>query len=911
MKKIENVITGKPVIAFFGASQVGKSYMVNSLLCDDSKKLFLLNHKNKDERIDFIKEINPEGHGNESTSVITRFSTEKPDADKLPIKLKLLSVKDLICILCDSYYLDVKEKKSPDLDQRMDLIKKQIHYFEGLMTKESHNFICDDDIYDVQEYLETNLKHAGNNPFELFNKLGFWHKLSNAIRFIGPDKWAETFAILWNNHSYITKFFSGLVSELQKLKFSRVAYSDFSAVRRNEGAILDVQTLEGIHQSNKNYTLSIQTVNGDFVEIKNSAFCAICAEVIFSIEGNYKQEIKNKITQNIDVLDFPGARTRLELQEDSIGDINVKEMILRGKVSYLFNSASANYEINNLFVCMRTSQTNVRGVPGLIKDWIDYNIGETPEERLKTLENAETPPLFLIFTWWNTLLGFSSSTDSADPNERLEKWLKTRFKEEIIADFDWNKNWTKQGGTVNTFNNYYLLRDFIKSYETNKIFDRKYLDEDQTIYEEIIASDQGQNKFLADFKTKFISSDLVRSFFKDPELNWREASEPNFDGTELILRNILKIANNQTRTKRYVNQLSQWSNELVSTLNKYHHSDNADEEILKAARDVAAIHGYMNMIFGQNAFYFGDFIEKLTISEKEIKILYHEKLNDPDLVHQTNPTIWIHFIESSPRLKVSNSYEENLKILQEDYYLDSSLSTKEIEDYFYSKYQLDVKEMLSLWNTQKDKSSVLAEAAVDLWINSRLDVNRFETFTNLGFDKAALAKLLENIQRGFEKLELVKAISSYISLYVDRLRILHEAEDMIAHISAGIINNFIHDLGWEHFSEEEKSILANLNQKNNLRLNLPKTEKEFEVLNNQSIDELFDFMSNLSENLKRIPLDENIIHKIPMINHYKKWREMIKVTFISNCNVPNYDLEANRMLGEILNSTKKVEFNLA
>ena len=61
----------------------------------------------------------------------------------------------------------------------------------------------------------------------------------------------------------------------------------------------------------------------------------------------------------------------------------------------------------------------------------------------------------------------------------LERFEDRPFWEEIIADFDWNKNWTKQGATVNTFNNYYLLRDFIKSYETNKIFDRKYLDEDQ------------------------------------------------------------------------------------------------------------------------------------------------------------------------------------------------------------------------------------------------------------------------------------------------------------------------------------------------------------------------------------------------------------------------------------------------
>lgn len=908
MKKIENAITGKPVIAFFGASQVGKSYMVNSLLCDESKKLFLLDKNGN--KVDFIKEINPEGHGNESTSVITRFSTEKGSQDKKPIKLKLLSAKDIICILCDSYYQDVKDKNIFEYDAQIEQINRLIHSFQGFMTKEKHSIITDDDIFDIKEYLENNLKHSGNNPFELFNKLGFWHQLSRSIQYISPNNWEEIFGILWNNQSYISKFFSGLIAEIGRLGFSRFAYVNFEAVKRNEGAILDVQTLEGIYQPEKNKLLEVQTEENKIVEIKNSVLCAICAEVIFSIEGNYQNELKQKITQSIDVLDFPGARTRLELQEGSIGNKNVKEMILRGKVSYLFNSASANYEINNLFVCMRTSQTDVRVVPGLIKGWIDYNIGESPEERFKTLEEAEVPPLFLVFTWWNTLLGFSSSTDSADPKERLNRWLKTRFKEEIIADFDWNKNWTKKGSSVDTFHNYYLLRDFIKSYETNKVFDRTYLDAEKTRYKEIASTDEGQNKFLANFKNEFVSSALVNEFFKNPALNWEEASTPDKDGTEMILRNILKIANNHTRTKRYVNQLSQWTNELVTVLGRLHYSDNADEEIIKASRDVADIHGYMNMIFGQNSYHFGDFIEKLTISEKDIKILYHDKLNDTSLTDATNSEKWIHFLEYS-RLSPSNSYEENIQILKEDYYLDANLAVKDIENYFLERYNLDLKLMLSLWNPQKDKSLVLAYYAVDLWIQSTLSVDRFEMYTNMGFNKVLLSKLLENIHRAFTRLELTQAIAHKISPFVDRLNKLHEAEDMMAHISATVINNFIHDLGWEHFSASEIKLLNELNKKNNLRMTFPQAESQFEVLNNQSIEDLFDFMSNLNENLRKIPLDEAIISKIPMIKHYRKWREMIKVTFVSNCNIPNYDLEANRQLGETLNKIKSVEFNLS
>jgi hypothetical protein len=913
MRKIGNVITGKPVIAFFGASQVGKSYMVNSLLCDESKKLSLKDHKDGSV-VDFIKEINPEGHGNESTSVITRFTTDMPKADKLPVKLKLLSVKDLICILCDSYYLDVKEKSIKEHTKRTEEVFEHIKKLEALKSTEQ-SFMSDDDIVEIQEYLETNMKHAGNNPFEIFKTLNLWHELSKSIRFINPDNWAKAFGILWNNQKLITEYFERLIAELEKLNFAKFAYADFSVVKRqnekNNGAILDVKTLEGLYDTEKNVTLSVQTEKGDFKEIKNSALCAICAEVIFWIDGKYDNDLKNKITENIDVLDFPGARTRLELYENDVKHLNVKEMILRGKVSYLFNSASASYEINNLFVCMRTQQTNVRGVPGLIKNWIEDNIGETAEKRHKNLEQSDTPPLFLIFTWWNTILGFSSSTDNKDPDERLDKLFNLRFKEEIVDNFDWRDNWTKSAFGSESFHNFYLLRDFIKSFETNKIFDRNYLDENQIRYEEIVSEDTHQNDFLISLKNRFTSSQLVKRFFKDPLLNWEESSIPNKDGTELILKNIYKIANNLTRTKKFVNQLTEWTEELESKLKRYHHSDNADDEIAKAIRDVADIHLYMNRIFGINPHYFGDFIEKLTISEKEILDLYHQLLLDTNLIFSLNPTEWIHFIEYSPRLSKLNSYEENIKILQEDYHLDKGLEVKEVEDYFMEKHKLDLKKMLSLWNNPKEKSDVLAERAIDLWIKSRLDINQFDNYVKLGFDKIVLDKLLYNIKKNFERLNLTKKISNCIGTYVNRISRLDRAEDLIAHVTAGIINNFIHDLGWANIIDEEKQSLINLNQKNDLKLKLPDDEHHTELMNSQVIDELFDFMSNLSENLKKVPLDEKMIQRIPMIKNYRKWREMIKVTFVLNCNIPNYDLEANKQIGEMIGKIKDVEFSLS
>jgi hypothetical protein len=910
-KKVRNVITGKPVIAFFGASQVGKSYMVNSLLCDASKKLFLIDHRNSNIKVDFIKEINPEGHGNESTSVVTRFSTDQYSDQYPPVKIKLLSVKDLICILCDGYFSDVKYKVQLDYEQNLTAISKHIKQLENLTQNTEQHTLIDDDVYDVKEYLEHQFGHSNKNTLDSFHKLGYWHQVAKLIHKIPSNYWHEVFGILWNNQPHITTFFKALIAELHKLKFAKEIYTEFDAVRRGKGAILDVRTLDGLFSQQNNINITVATKDNQIYAINNSYLCALCAEVIFSIEGQYQNSVKTEITKNIDVLDFPGARSREgDLDERNIKNVNVKEMMLRGKVSYLFNSYSLNYEISTLFACMRTAQTNVTEVPGLIKNWIDHNIGDTAEERANVLDDNIPPPLFIIFTWWNTLLGFSSATDSSNPQERIDKWLQTRFKEEVIGNFNWNINWTKQGGSVKRFRNYYLLRDFIKSYEMNKIFDRQYTNEERTDYEEIRSTDPGQNKFLDDFRNAFISSELVHNFFENPTLSFDEASIPNKDGTELILGNIHKIANNKSRTRRYVNQLNRWSKELFEKLRNHYHSDNADEEILKAARSVAEIHAYMNKIFGIDAYNFGSFIETLTISEEDIKILFHEKLTDSSLVQETSPAEWIHFIEYSPRLSDQNSYNENIQVLKEDYYLDPNWDNTETENYFMEKYAVDLKKMLSLWNTQKDKSLVLAEAAAQLWLNSKLSIGQYQEFINLGFDKVALGTLLENIQRSFERLELTDKISQSISYYVNRLKTLYEAENMIAHITAGIINNFVTSLGWDEYSPEDIKKLEEMNEQSNLRMNIPKQKEVFEALDAHSIEDLFEFMSNLNENLRKVPLQEDVIHKIPMIRNYKNWRDMIKVSFVANCNIPHYDVEANQQLGQLLNNINQAKFSL-
>ena len=95
--------------AAYGESQVGKSYLMSSLLSSPNSPFVITN---AGKSYSFIDDLNPSGGNNakiESTGVITRFTLSKGDpAMKDYVKVRNLSVVDIILLLADSYYNDIK-----------------------------------------------------------------------------------------------------------------------------------------------------------------------------------------------------------------------------------------------------------------------------------------------------------------------------------------------------------------------------------------------------------------------------------------------------------------------------------------------------------------------------------------------------------------------------------------------------------------------------------------------------------------------------------------------------------------------------------------------------------------------------------------------------------------------------------
>ncbi|MEL7147381.1 MAG: virulence factor SrfC family protein, partial [Bacteroidota bacterium] len=398
LSKIAEAVTQKPAIAFFGASQMGKSYMVKNLLCDQKGLLNIKNHNN--DPVDFLSKINPDGGGSESTSLITRFTADNvQDPDLPPVKVKLLSPKDLIIILCDTYLSDFKIRHE---SLRQEDIVSHLEALPGLLSAESQHMLQEDDLYDIKEYLESNL-HS-EDYLGKFRDAHFWQVMAAKVHLLPVDKWCVALEVLWNKNKDLSELFQRLINELKRLGFASVGYTDFDAVTKDNKSIIDVTTLTGL-LTDEEAIYSVTTAAGVFA-IRPGYLCALSAEIIMGISD--QSVARRSFIKRNDILDFPGARSRLKLTEQThIQPENLAEMLLRGKVSYLFNTYSQNYEINNLCVCTSsTRQPDGRAVPGLVKDWIAKNIGENSTERGRVLKAAPVPPLFVIFSFWNERLQF-------------------------------------------------------------------------------------------------------------------------------------------------------------------------------------------------------------------------------------------------------------------------------------------------------------------------------------------------------------------------------------------------------------------------------------------------------------------------------------------------------------------------
>lgn len=891
-------LEGNPAAAMYGESQVGKSYLISSLLSESEKPFGIID--NEQVVHNFIEEINPPGGGSESTSLVSRFSTNyEPENPEFPIKATLLSPADIVLVLSDSFYNDIKPVhqltlQTEQINAEIETIKTKLQE-----NKTRQNFLDEDDVMDMKDYFTNYLPKANN----VLNSK-FFDEISLLISRATPDDWKDIFALLWYKNEKFTTLFSQLINEYQKLGFLDTVYLPLESVLYKYGTLLDVKRLKEIYDKPDNIEPNYKAdttilCNDNQIVFAKSILCALSAELVFS---QPKSLLKSKpFLERTDLLDFPGARSRLTLPQDLIETTIIPELLLRGKVSYLFNKYSEAEKINVLLFCAKHEQAAQRAMPEMLNNWIQKIVGATPEEREIFVNKSKIPPLFIIGTFFNVNLQYDPLQDKPDDDSSLNYRWNQRFERTLAKEilnteiYQWFENWTT---SKSNFQNIFLLRDFEKSDTISHIF--KGYNENKRELEEIIPPQ------YPDFKIKlrqsFINYSFVKRHFENPENSWDEAASINKDGTMLIIDRLTIAANNidYARKEKITKELNAIREGIINLLNDYYNSPEKAEELLRAINTAGNIQANLDIAFGRNPYFFGTMMKELMLPQSKVLNLYLEKIRDIERRTVVNMDKYSAIRMNVPELNPNESFDVNMEYLRRHY---EKQSTKECQDFFEQEKHIDLNE---LFYGNKDRvknfSLVLADSLETYWLEKYMP----ENMKNLAevFSEVGLQNIQNMLHRLYKKLEISKTIASKIRCYVDGYRNIDEVYEMIADISTEMFNKFINSVGLEYYNESDFNDLNKASENIN-GLSWEHIELQFKQNSPQEVAELITQMDNLPELLNQNPLPQDA-KRLSNYRSYIMWYDLLKAGFVTASGVPDYDPVANEKLGIIINECKKI-----
>lgn len=866
--KVSKNIESKPVIAVFGGSQVGKSYLIKNLLSLKGKPFLI---KNQNKVFDFLKDINPPGVGAESTGVVTRFTIDNEiKFDAFPIKVKLLSPKDILTILLDSFFLDLK--KITYFINAKDL-ELHINNFESKIITTNQNILTEFDILEIKSYFENHLsKHT--ILFEGLNETRFFERIGKIISFFEYKEWGSIFNILWNRNSYLSFLFDKLVSGLSSIQFDETIYIGFEEVLRGHGEILDVKRLKELNTSNK--SIVIKKENGSEISLNLSLITSLTAELVFTIP---EELVETKVfLKNSDLLDFPGARSRLALELDDINTEIIPEMLLRGKVSYLFNKYSDDFNINNLMFCTNDKQLDVNEIPSLLFNWISKNIGTSSQERNNSLIKSDIPPLFVIFTFFNNQLKYDTTNDFnhkenyKNLNYKWDTRFKRFFENEIVTQTkEWHIDWTKENPT---FTNFYLLRDF------------KYSTDVFSGYEETEIETEVRNDrmaFLDSLKQSFLNFDFIQKHFDNPKNVWENVATKNNDGSEIIINNLKEVSNNFSKINHYLNKIKNITEEVIAELNKHIHSDDLSTIRANCMKNVNEMQFSLNSAITKDVDSYNNLIKTISIEPIEIYNLFNENIVTNVNQKNTEAIDQNHILFSQyPELKNITNYKEAIKILKQNLWLTND---EEVEAFLNEKGIR--KETLFVEMETKSKSQFYTQLVINYWISKISVLENYNMLYSNGLTKNSISFLIDHFKKIIKNRNLENKIEMILNEVISETETNRGIEEFLAETTCLLINDIIINFDLNYFLKEEIIELNNLKIASNFKFYNTTPDK-----NTINLERIFN--GDDSSNSTLIVLDK-----------YNKWIEYFRISLLVNCGFVNYNEFANNQLKSIIADFKK------
>ena len=895
LRRIANALEENCSAAAYGESQVGKSYLMSSLL-STADTPFVITNDGKE--YSFIDALNPSG-GNtsqtESTGVITRFTINSDNETmKDFVKIKNLSVSDLIMLLVDSYYNDLKLDTGKMLVyDAINAELTKIQYLWATKSEPVQTVLTEDDVKDICDYIKD---VVGNNTVNIMHS-DFRKVVSSKIKYISPDNWVKVFSILWNNNTELSRLFNTLISEYKKINFETDVYVPFEAVLRDKGTLLKIEWLDSVcgvpHNSDTDVlTTDVYKNNGELLatDFSKSSLSALTAELTFVLPPQIANE--RKFLNKIDLLDFPGARSREKFKEQEIANV-LPTILRRGKVAYLFNKYSRSLRISSVLFCHHNDQKSEPSLGETINSWIETNIGSTPDDRAEDLTRTNgISPLFLIATKFNKELKRTSNDLPTNTEMLGEHWK--RFKTvlpEIIRPATWFDNWVTKGGMFSSeaFQSIYMLRDFYWSMET-RVFDG--YDSKTKSPESSRHIDQDYPDFFENLERSFLQNDFVKRHFSNPKKSWDEVSSLNSDGSKAIISDLDAISGvlDTARRIKYQKELQTIREEIISKLNTYYEPEDKEENNLKTRTIAGDIRLSLDLCIGTKPETFGRIIDHLMIPVSDIrKIAYDIVVLKTEVPVDFNEIL---LIRTQAKINPNDNKEISINKLCQYYARD----IESLESMFAQKgFSVDdvISNECSVSTTVAD---VVSNRVLDYW-------NNFINKQVAGLEKYLphsdeVAFMLQNLCK---RLGVQRIISEKIDRY-SRVFPINDLPNAISDYVALTLNNFVSSVGREYMSSGDIDTIRKKANSCNLEIDLSPEASDIKRADINVIEALKAFDD--AENPTEVPIQT--LMKLPFWDNFQRWKNLLVIGILYSADVSHCDPIANAEMKKIIDKCRNL-----
>ncbi|HKV15366.1 MAG TPA: virulence factor SrfC family protein [Reyranella sp.] len=596
-RKLARAARRRMCVGVFGPSQAGKSYLVSILASRDGHPL---QARFADRTYDFLREINPPGN-RESTGLVTRFGLGLSDvAPDFPVRVRLLTQTDIVKILGNSFLLDFDHQKAAFERPDGGAIRKRLAELRTKVMPTPPGDLDADDVLDLIEYFDTFF--AGVTS-EL--RTDYWREaIDLAPRLSGRDR-AKLWSVLWYDFQPFTELYLTLYEGLEKLAFAPEALLGMDALIPREKSIIDVLTLDRLG-ADAGDTLLVRPKQADRAvsedaRLPRSLVCALTAELNVAIN-----EKPWDFFDHTDLLDFPGARSRLKLAnlQDvakakgvAEGANPLRELLLRGKVAYLFQRYSAERELSAMLLCIPDGNQEVRDLSDMMTAWIDQTIGATPAERAKQ-KNA----LFLVLTKMDR--EFEQKAGETEESRRL-RW-SARLNNSLVNNFrgEWPTNWNGR-----PFDHTFWLRN-------PTVIDERLMDYRDG--REVGVADAFAQRAI-ELRRHFVENFDVQRHFTHPAQAWDEAFKPNDGGVSYLVKNLIPVCDPAIKRSQVRGQLEVQVRRLVDRLAGFHSASDGDARAKKRELVHTVLRGLASCIQQQ---LFGELIAALQVADNALRDIY-------------------------------------------------------------------------------------------------------------------------------------------------------------------------------------------------------------------------------------------------------------------------------------------------